>query len=162
MIRNVADKDARALAEIYNYYVLNSIATFDEAAIHEEEMLQRIQDGIDKLPWLVYEENNKVLGYAYASKWKSRCAYAHTVESTVYVSHNAIGKGIGSVLYEALLERLKTNNMHTVIAGISLPNDSSIRLHEKYGFTKAGHFKEVGYKFEKWIDVGYWELILKK
>jgi len=107
----------------------------------------------------VYSEGNKTLGYAYASKWKSRCAYKYSVETTVYLRPEVKGQGIGSKLYKELLTQLKEKNIHAAIGGIALPNDASIALHEKLGFKKIGQFKEVGYKFDKWIDVGYWELI---
>ena len=123
-------------------------------------MKNRIQSS--KLPWLVFEENEKILGYAFASEWKSRCAYKYSVECSVYLGTNYKGKGIGIQLYKEWLQKLNELNYNTVIAGIALPNDASIKFHEKFGFEKVAHFKEVGYKFNKFIDVGYWQLDLKK
>ncbi len=100
-------------------------------------------------------------GYAYASEWKSRCAYRYSVETTVYLHPDARGKGIGTLLYQELIRKLSKLELHAAIGGIALPNDASVALHEKIGFKKAAHFKQVGYKFNKWVDVGYWELILK-
>ena len=160
MIRTVSQKDAEELCKIYNYYVLNTIVTFEEESVQLEDMLQRIDGITQKLPWIVYEENNHIVGYAYASKWKSRCAYKHSVESTVYLKNGANGNGIGSLLYQELMNQLKVKNIHAAIGGIALPNDASIALHEKLGFEKVAQFREVGYKFDQWIDVGYWELIL--
>ena len=91
-------------------------------------------------------------------QWKARSAYRFSVESTVYIDQNSIGNGIGSLLYKELLSNLKNSRIHSVIGGIALPNPSSIALHEKYGFKKVAQFKEVGIKFDKWIDVGYWQL----
>jgi len=162
MIRPVKIEDAPALAEIYNYYILNSIATFEETIIGGEEMEKRIQNVIPQLPWLVYEEEGQVIGYAYANQWKARSAYRYSIESTVYLKHGETAKGVGTELYQHLLKKLSAFNVHSIIGGISIPNAASVHLHEKLGYEKVAHFKEVGYKFGKWIDVGYWELIIRQ
>ena len=159
MIRDILTQDAPQICKIYNYYVLNTIITFEEEPVAEEEMRSRIESITTKLPWIVFEKDDNILGYAYASEWKSRCAYKHSLETTVYLKKGEGGNGIGSMLYSELLDRLKVQNFHAAIGGISLPNEASIALHEKFGFEKIGQFREVGYKFNKWIDVGYWELI---
>lgn len=161
MIREATDADAPAIAAIYNYYVLNTIITFEEEAVSDQEMAQRIT-GVyaANLPWFVWEENGRVLGYSYANKWKLRTAFRYCVESSIYLDKNATGRGLGRKLYEALIAELRVRKIHTVIGGISLPNAASVGISEKLGFKPIGHFKEVGWKFEKWIDVGYWELIL--
>lgn len=161
MIRSVTTADAGEICTIYNYYVLHTHINFEEEAVPVQEMEQRIINITGKHPWLVYEENGKVIGYAYASEWKSRCSYRFSVESTVYLAHGTNGKGIGSQLYDALLQKISNTDTHVVIGGIAQPNEASIALHEKFGFEKVAHFKEVGYKFDKWIDVAYWEKILK-
>jgi L-amino acid N-acyltransferase YncA len=160
LIRRAIPQDATAIAEIYNFYVTNSVITFDEVPISPSDILTQIEKYDDSLPWLVYEENNEICGYAYASNWKSRCAYKQSIESTIYLSNHFFGKGIGTKLYEALINELKKQDYHAIIGGISLPNEGSIALHEKLGFEKVAQFKEVGYKFDQWIDVGYWELII--
>lgn len=162
MIRAVNLEDAQEIAEIYNYYVLNSCVTFEEFEVSIEKMRGRIEATNSKFPWLVFERDSEILGYAYATIWKPRSAYKHTVESTVYLKKTATKNGIGSLLYAALIEKLTDLGFHAVIGGISLPNDASIALHEKFGFEKIAQFKEVGYKFNKWIDVGYWELLINK
>lgn len=162
MIRDVTADDAQQICEIYNHYVLNTIITFEEEPVPVDEMRSRIVQTIEKLPWIVYENNGQIAGYAYASEWKSRCAYKHSLETTVYLRDGESGNGIGSALYSELLDRLKAQHFHAAIGGISLPNEASIALHEKFGFEKIGQFREVGYKFDKWIDVGYWELIFHK
>ena len=162
MIRPVNIEDAQEIAEIYNNYVLNSCVTFEELKVSAVEMRGRIQATNSKFPWLVFEKDNEILGYAYASAWKPRSAYKHTVESTVYLKKEATKNGIGSLLYKELIGQLTDLGFHAVIGGISLPNDASIALHEKFGFKKIAQFKEVGFKFKKWIDVGYWELIINK
>ncbi len=160
MIRSAKLKDAKSIIDIYNYYILHSGATFEEKQIDEAEMCVRINISDKRFPWLVFEENKQVLGYAYAGAWKGRSAYLHTVEISVYLQASAVQKGIASQLYTELLKRLQYQNIHAVIAGIALPNEASIALHEKFGFEKIAHFKEVGFKFGKWMDVGYWQLLL--
>ena len=160
MVRNVRSEDAKAIAEIYNHYILNTVVTFEETEVDGTEMESRISEVTAKLPWLVYEKEGQILGYAYATDWKSRCAYKHSVESTVYLNPSALKQGIGSSLYKELVRQLSEMEMHAIIGGIALPNEGSIRLHEKFGFEKVAQFKEVGYKFDRWIDVGYWELLL--
>ncbi|WP_010180650.1 arsinothricin resistance N-acetyltransferase ArsN1 family B [Aquimarina agarilytica] len=160
MIRNATLEDAFELAEIYNYYILNSTITFEETRIDAEEMKSRMESIIEEFPWLVYESNGQIIGYAYASKWKGRCAYKHSVESTVYLKNGEEAKGVGTLLYTELIKRLSKIQIHAIIGGIALPNKASISLHKKLGFQQVAHFKEVGYKFEKWIDVTYWELLI--
>jgi phosphinothricin acetyltransferase len=162
MVRNIKKEDAQQICNIYNYYVKNTTITFEEEPVSSEEMEKRIAEITLSLPWIVYQEKDRINGYAYASKWKGRYAYRFSVESTVYIENNAIGRGIGTRLYEILLEELKDRKFHAVIGGIAIPNEKSQRLHEKFGFKKVAHFYEVGYKFNKWIDVEYWELILNK
>ena len=160
MIRSVTTADAAAIAAIYNHYVFNTIVTFEEEPVSTAEIARRIGEVLDSSIWLVWVEQDQVLGYAYAGKWKSRCAYRYSVESTVYLDKAATGRGIGTQLYAALIADLKKRGIHGIIGGVALPNAASVALHEKLGFQKIGQFKEVGWKFDEWIDVGYWELVL--
>jgi phosphinothricin acetyltransferase len=161
-IRNATLEDAAAIAGIYNPYVANTCITFETDAVSEDEMRQRIGEAGDaRLPWLVAIDDGVIVGYAYASKWKGRCAYRHSVESTVYLDPSSKGKGIGRALYAALLERLRERGTHAIIGGIALPNQASIALHERLGFEKVAHFRQVGFKQDRWIDVGYWQLLLE-
>ena len=161
MIRPATTANAAAIAAIYNHYVTNTIITFEEEPVSAAEMSGRMDEvAAAKLPWLVWAEDGKILGYAYAGKSKSRCAYRYTVEATVYLDKAATGRALGTQLYTALIASLKQHGYHGVIGGVALPNAASVALHEKLGFKKVAHFKETGFKFEKWIDVGYWELIL--
>src|SRR5690242_18445672 len=163
IIRDAEIHDARTIAEIYNHYVLNSHATFEIDPIDVEEMERRMDDSLTRgLPFLVAEADDQIRGYACAQPYKLRAAYQHSVEISVYIHSNANARGIGSALYEVLFDRLRDSGMHAVIAGISLPNDASIHLHEKFGMTKVAHFSEVGRKFDRWIDVAYWELIIER
>ncbi|NEX63334.1 GNAT family N-acetyltransferase [Noviherbaspirillum galbum] len=112
------------------------------------------------LPWYLAEHEGDVVGYAYATKWRERSAYRFSVESTVYLRHGEGGKGLAGPLYEALIDQLRGAGVHAVIGGIAQPNEASVRLHEKLGFERVAMFKEVGKKFDRWLDVGYWELLL--
>lgn len=160
-IDHVAADHVADVAAIYNAYVINDIATFEELPVTIEEMSRRIDEVRGRsLPWLVAREVGKVVGYAYAGSWKARSAYRHTVESSVYVAADGRGRGIGTQLYSALIGKLRSRELHAVIGGVSLPNVQSVRLHESLGFQKIGEFKEVGFKFGRWIDVGYWQLLL--
>jgi phosphinothricin acetyltransferase len=152
--------DAKIICDIYNYYVKDTIITFEESPIGVEEMKSRIVEVTKELPWIVFEENKCVVGYAYASRWKSRCAYRYSVESTVYVDPYFKNRKIGSLLYSELINILGKKKMHSILAGIALPNEHSVKFHEKFDFVNVAHLKEVGWKFEKWIDVGYWQLNL--
>jgi len=160
MIRKITIEDAPEIMDIYNYYVDNSIVTFDVHHASLEKIQIKIQNTLEKFPWIVFEENNEILGYAHGSEWKAKDGYKHSTETTVYLKHNALKKGLGTLLYKELINQLKDLHFHALIGCITLPNDASIALHEKLGFKKIGHFKEVGYKFDRWIDVGYWELII--
>ena len=160
-IRAALPADAAAICAIYNHYVTTTAITFEEAAVAEPDMAQRISDvATAALPWLVVEVDGVVVGYAYATKWRARVAYRYSVESTVYVDKDHGGQGLGRAVYTALLDCLRERNLRLVIGGIALPNEASVGLHERLGFRKVAHFSEVGMKFGRWIDVGYWELNL--
>ncbi len=141
-------------------YVLNTIVTFDIVSLSLETFTEKVVRINEEYPFLVYVENNEILGYAYGGKWRPKPAYKQTVESTVYVKHGTHGKQIGTKLYKELLSILKKQNYHIVLGGLTLPNDASVRLHEKFGFEQVAHFKEVGKKFDTWLDVAFWQLKL--
>jgi phosphinothricin acetyltransferase len=160
MIREATSNDALAICAIYNYYIQKTIITFEEIPVSKVEMEDRIISIQKFYPWLVYVEENEVVAYAYATRWKARSAYNQTLESAIYVKQGFEGRGNGSMLYLKLISILKEKGFHSILGGIALPNEKSIALHEKLGFVKVGQLKEVGFKFGKWIDVGYWEKIL--
>jgi phosphinothricin acetyltransferase len=112
------------------------------------------------LPWLVIEDDGAFAGYARAAPWKTRAAYRHTVESSVYVDALFQRRGHARRLYVALIDELRDRRVHAVLAGIALPNPASVALHESLGFVPSGTLPQVGRKFERWIDVGYWTLVL--
>jgi phosphinothricin acetyltransferase len=160
LIRPCLPADAPRICEIYNYYVRETVVTFEEAPVEDDDMAGRIEEVAARFPFLVSERDGKVVGYAYAARWHARSAYRFSVESTIYLAPNAGGRGIGSVLYAALLAELRSLGVHCVIGGIALPNPSSVALHEKFGFRKVGQLDEIGWKFGNWVDVGYWQLVL--
>jgi phosphinothricin acetyltransferase len=160
MIRPALPTDAPAIAAIYNHYVDRTPVTFEEAPVAAAEMANRMTEVLAMLPWLVFERDGRVVGYAYASRWRTRSAYRFAVESTIYLEAASTGMGIGAQLYGRLLAELQERSIHTVIGGITLPNAASVALHESLGFKKVAHFEQVGWKFERWLDVGYWQRIL--
>jgi L-amino acid N-acyltransferase YncA len=161
IIRSASAADADTLARIYNYYVANTVITFEEEPVSAQAMAARVAEvqGLS-LPWLVAETDEKVVGYAYANKWKVRSAYRHSVESTIYLEHGHEGRGVGKTLYAALLPPLRARGIHAVIGGAALPNEASVALHEKLGFDHVATFREVGFKHGRWVDVAYWQLLL--
>lgn len=160
MIRAVAQHDAASIVKIYNHYIKNTTVTFEEICVSTATIIKRMNKVANaQLPWLIIEENDELLGYAYATPWKERSAYRFSVEASVYISPQAQGKGLGSQLYQTLFDELKKLPIHSVLGGITLPNPSSIALHEKLGMTKVAHFSQIGRKFDQWLDTGYWQLI---
>lgn len=159
IVRACEQRDVDAICEIYNYYIENTIITFEEAPVTRREMAGRISACMRDFPWLVCESDSRVAGYAYATRWHGRVGYRYSVEVTVYVRRGESGKGYGQALYAKLLQLL-AGKYHAIVAGISLPNEGSVRLHEKFGFRKVAHFSEVGRKFDRWVDVGYWQKVL--
>lgn len=163
MIREVEKKDIPAITSIYNYYIRETVVTFDTEPVTPAEMEKRMETIVASFPYLVDEEEGEVQGYCYVHPWKSKQAYRHTAECTVYLHPDRRGKGIGRRLLTTLLDRLEqTTDLRVVISCITLPNEPSVRLHERLGFRKVSCFREVGYKFGRWLDVGDWELILSR
>lgn len=162
IVRDAKPADAPAVAAIYNHYVVDTCVTFETVAVSDDDMARRIVDTQAlPLPWLVAEgEGGTILGYAYATRWRARAAYRFACESTVYLAHDKLGHGTGTALYRTLIERLRAQGQHTMIGGILIPNPASIALHERLGFRKVAHFEQVGFKQERWLDVGYWQLLL--
>lgn len=161
LLRDATPDDADAIVAIYNHFVDHTTISFEEEPVSAAAMRQRIGDVQDAgLPWLVAEVDGQVAGYAYATKWRVRPAYRFAVESSVYLAPASAGQGFGAALYARLIGQLRDAGIHVVIGGIALPNAASVALHEKMGYTKVAHFAEVGRKFDRWIDVGYWQLTL--
>lgn len=160
-VRSALESDGEVIARIYNYYVHNTVITFEEEPVSAQTMAGRVADTRNaSLPWLVAELGGAPIGYAYANKWKARSAYRYSVETTIYLEHGHGGRGIGKYLYSELLSLLRGQGIHVAIGGAALPNEASVALHEKLGFERVATFRQVGFKHKRWIDVGYWQLVL--
>ena len=164
-IRPATCDDAAAICEIYNHYILDSIISFEEVPLAPDDIATRIaRTQSQALPWLVMTQDGQLLGYAYASRWRERSAYRYTLESSIYLAPSATGKGLGKQLYSALLQALRELTqppIHSVVGGVAQPNAASNALHQALGFEKTATFREVGRKFDRWIDVSYWQLSLQ-
>jgi phosphinothricin acetyltransferase len=160
-LRTVELSDAQQIADIYNYYIESTVITFEEELVSVQEIESRIKN-IEQAGhiWLVAEIDDKFVGYAYSAPWRGRSAYRFASEVSVYLSNNWQGKGLGSLLYQSLFEQLKLTQIKMLIGGITLPNEASVAIHEKFGMEKVAHFREVGFKFDQWLDVGYWQVRL--
>jgi phosphinothricin acetyltransferase len=157
-LRSASPADAAAIADVYNWYVANTVITFEVDPVPPAEMARRIETVLAAHEWLVLERGGELLGYAYAARYHTRAAYGWTAESTIYLRHGLEGQGLGTTLYGELVRRVFARGYRSLIGGIALPNEPSVRLHEKLGFAKASHLKRVGCKFGRWIDVGHWQL----
>ncbi|HFI0255461.1 TPA: N-acetyltransferase family protein [Streptococcus suis] len=152
-IRSARLEDATYLVAIYAPYVENTAITFETEVPTVSDFVRRIEKTLEKFPYLVAVEEDQVIGYAYASTYYARAAYDWTVELSVYIQQEARGKGIGTLLYNALEEELTARGFKNFLACIALPNPASIALHEKRGYEQVAHFKQVGYKFGRWHDI---------
>ena len=156
-IRLVQSDDAAAIAALYAPYVTESAVSFEGKAPSAEEMAERIAKGGELYPWLVAEEDGALLGYAYATAFRPRHAYRFAVETSVYVRQGDHGRGTGGALYGALLPLLEAQGFTQAIAALTLPNEPSVRLHERVGFVRAGIYADVGFKLGAWRSVGLWQ-----
>lgn len=161
-VRIATVNDAGQILEIYAPYVENTTISFETAVPTVEEMKQRITSVLASNPWLVIEEGDCILGYAYASRHRERAAYRWSVDISIYVRQACRGKGIGKALYTALIAILRLQGYYNVYAGICLPNPASVGIHEYFGLRKIAQYNKVGYKFGQWHDVGWWELALRE
>ncbi len=159
-IRPTTADDLPAIREITNLEILHGYAHFGTETEPIETWRERFEHETPRYPWLVAEAQGAVVGYAKAGPWKQRQAYAFTCEIGVYVRTEAQGRGIGSALYAELFARLATAGFKTVLAGVALPNDASVRMHERAGMERVGTLPRVGCKFGAWHDVAYFALHL--
>lgn len=157
-LRAATVEDAAAISEIYAPYVEGSVISFETTPPAPDEMAKRIEAGGGLYPWILAEgEAGLVAGYAYAAAFRVRPAYRFAVEISVYLAPPFQGRGIGNLLYRALLSTLEAQGYTQAIAAIVLPNAPSVRLHEALGFTPCGVYRQVGYKMSGWHDVGLWQ-----
>lgn len=159
-IRKVTPDDAAAIAEIYNRYITDTTISFETSPLTARQMAARIAEISSECPYLVAETNGEISGYCYAHPWKERAAYSATLETTVYLRPDDAGKGIGRMLMNRLIEECRIRGVHALIACITADNAASCAFHEQLGFTRSSEFKEVGRKFDKWLDVVDYQLIL--
>jgi len=159
--------DAERLAAIYNYYVLHDTATFETVEVSAETMAARIAKvHALGLPWIVTDDSLGATGFACAAPFRDRAAYNWTLEVTVYLDRAETGRGLGSGLYRELFRQLAAlppgphAPVHSLVAVVALPHPSSVAIHESFGFEHAGTVREAGRKFDRWIDVGYWQKVL--
>lgn len=161
MIRQATPEDAAAILKIYAPYCANTVISFESAAPSEDQMKARIAESNSKHLWLVDDEDDGIYAYAYAGPHRDRDAYRWSVDTSVYVDSSKHRAGVGTRLYTRLVVELRERGYYNAFAGITLPNQASVSLHEKLGFKKVGVYHNVGYKMGKWHDVGWWHLVLK-
>ncbi len=159
-VRQAAVTDAQAIAEIYRPVVESTTISFEVTAPNDAEIARRIVETMRAYPWLVAEHGPNVVGYAYASRHRERPCYRFSVDVSVYVAPGARRRGLARLLYTQLFARLSREGFHRAFAGITLPNDASVALHRGLGFEPVGVYKEVGRKFEQWLDVSWWQRAL--
>ncbi len=162
MIRKATREDASAVLSIYAPFCLDSATTFEDVPPEETEIADRIERFNRTHLYIVYQEGEDVLGYAYAGRHRERPAYRWSCDVSVYVRRGDESKGLGTRLYQYLLDDLRSRGFYNAYAGITLPNEASVRLHEKMGFRHVGTYDRVGYKLGAWRDVGWWHLVLKE
>jgi L-amino acid N-acyltransferase YncA len=159
-LRPAERRDANAIAAIYAPIVRDTFISFETEPPSALTMAGRIEATQRRHPWLVATAGDEVMGYAYASEHRQRAAYRWSVDVTAYVAETARGKGVGRRLYSSLIPMLRAQGFRGAFAGIALPNDASVGLHEAVGFRALGVYKDVGFKLSAWRDVGWWRLEL--
>jgi L-amino acid N-acyltransferase len=160
MIRPATSEDAAVISAIYNHYVLHSTATYQEQTESLDDRIRWLEAHHAELPVIVADENGEVVGWASLNRYHPRSAYRFTVESSVYIHHSHHRRGHGRALMLELIDRARALGYRTILAGISSDQAASLRLHETLGFREVAHFREVGYKFGRWLDVIYTQLLL--
>ena len=161
-IRPAREADIPTISEIYNHIILNTTAVYQYVAqtleMREAWYASKMKDGY---PVFVAEENGKVVGLSSYGPFRAWAAYKYTVENSVYVAEGQRGKGIGKLLIQPLIDSAREKGLHAIIASIDATNEASVRLHESFGFVEVAHFKQVGYKFGRWLDLKFLELVLE-
>ncbi|WP_329272989.1 GNAT family N-acetyltransferase [Streptomyces sp. NBC_01451] len=161
LVRPGVEDDLEALTDLYNHYVRETPTTFDIKTFTPQErrpwLLSYPEDGPHRLMVAADMDSQRILGYATSGPFRAKPAYGTTVEVTVYLAPDAGGRGIGTLLYEALFEVLAGEDVHRALAGVVPPNEASVRLHERFGFRYVGTYREVGRKFGRYWDVAWYE-----
>lgn len=161
-IRTATENDLQQMLEIYNDIIANTTAVF-QYDLHTLEMRKEwfAQKQKDGFPVFVAEENNEVVGFSTIGAFRNWQAYKYSVENSVYVRSDQRGKGIGKLLLKETIDAAKQMGMHTIIAGIDASNDTSIAMHKQFGFVEVAYFKEVGYKFDRWLNLKFLQLMIE-
>jgi phosphinothricin acetyltransferase len=159
-VRTATEQDGPAIAAIYAPYVRETAISFEEMPPTPAEMSERVRATLPTHPFLVFQEAYAVIAYAYASRHRDRAAYRWSVDVAIYVVPGVHRRGIGRALYTRLLGILERQGFHSAYAGITLPNEKSVGLHEAMGFQSVGTYEEVGFKLGRWWNVGWWRLPL--
>ena len=162
VVRDARTADLSALLEIYNDVVLKSSATFDLAPLTLVQRKKWFEEHSGRYPLVVAENKGRVVGYASLSEFRDKPGYSKSAEDSVYVHNGFQGKGVGTLLMKEILSRAAGLGYHTIIAAIVPPNEASVRLHEGFGFTYVGNFREVGFKFSRWQDVSFYQLFITR
>ncbi len=154
-IRPAVREDLARIVEIYNYYVINTPITFDLEPLKVEQRVKWFEEhaGTKRHRLFVAEDAGRIIGYAGTGQFRDKAAYDTSVETTIYCAHDALRRGIGSMLYRKLFAALRNEDIHRILAGITLPNEASVEMHRGFGFTEAGVFIENGRKFDRYWDV---------
>jgi len=160
-VRPYEPGDEAAICAIYNHYIERTTITFEIDALSREQMRARIEAYVQAYPFYVCELEGTVRGYCYATQFRPRAAFRHTVEASVYVDANVCGRGVGRAMYATLMSELETRDVRTVVGVVALPNEASERLHDAFGFSRVGQLREVGRKLGQWIDIAYFQKMLK-
>ena len=159
-IRPTVEADFPAIAALTNEFIVGSAVHFGYEPVTDAELRGSWVETRERYPWLTAEVGGEFGGYAKAGSWRTRAAYQWSAEVGVYVCGRCRGAGVGSALYRELLDELRRRGFHSAIGGVTLPNDASVRLHERVGFTHVGTFRHAGYKLGAWHDVGFWQVML--
>lgn len=158
MIRNLKEEDIPQILDLYNWYIVNGEQSFETEPVSLEIFTERTHGIAKDFPYIVLEEDGKVVGYAYLSKFAQRYAYRFSCDLSIYVDHTRSHKGYGSILMKEILKIAKDCHYHSVFSVITSSNQASIHIHEKFGFIKRGTMVESGYKHGKWLSVDYYQL----
>lgn len=160
LVRTFEDRDVAPACALANHYIEHTAIHFGYRPDTESQFRAMWLEGREKYPWLAAEISGAFAGYAKCGSWRTRDAYALTAETGIYVARDLQGRGIGRALYVELIARARAAGFHLLTAGVTLPNEGSVKLHEAVGFRYVGTFQEAGRKFDQWHDVGFWQLPL--
>lgn len=162
MIRPLEEKDIPQILDIYNWYIENTVITFEEETLALDDFTNRVHGICETYPFIVLEEDNQVVGYAYLDVFNTREAYRYTTDLSIYLDHEVRGKGYGSMLMKEIISIARKEGFINIMSLITEGNAASEKIHEKFGFEKMSLFPQLGYKFNTWLSVSYYQLQLKK